>query len=224
MIHPCLQPTAEQIRIAQITELKTGNQDPTHEKVIQLMEMTERSEEDACLALYECDNDVGRAVIYLLENLEIGAVMTTSKKKKNKSSTADDEDSTANVQRDSSKDERPRNQKSVLSKGKSERGGRIRPSGESHNDRPNNARPRTTMNSRRGGFSGENYSKFFIFIIVNFHLCNFFSLSHRNSWWSRWSNPWNSWRSWAKLPRSFPKQSRSAGNRQLGSSLNESQW
>lgn len=119
------------------------------------MEMTERSEEDACLALYECDNDVGRAVIYLLENLEIGAVMTTSKKKKNKSSTADEDDSTANIQRDSSKDERPRHQKPLLSKGgKPERGGRIRPTGESHNDRPNNARPRPTMNARRGGFSG----------------------------------------------------------------------
>lgn len=118
------------------------------------MEMTERSEEDACLALYECDNDVGRAVIYLLENLEIGAVMTTSKKKKNKSSTADEDDSTANIQRDPSKDERPRHQKPLLSKGKPERGGRIRPTGESHNDRPNNARPRPAMNARRGGFSG----------------------------------------------------------------------
>lgn len=117
------------------------------------MEMTERSEEDACLALYECDNDVGRAVIYLLENLEIGAVMTTSKKKKNKSSTADEEDSTANIQRDQLKDERPRNQKPLVSKGKSERGGRTRPTGESHNDRPTNARPRV-MNSRRGGFAG----------------------------------------------------------------------
>lgn len=80
-----MQPTAEQIRIAQILELKNGNQDPTREKVIQLMEMTERSEEDACLALYECDNDVEQAVIYLLENLEVGALVTNMKKKKNKS-------------------------------------------------------------------------------------------------------------------------------------------
>ena len=57
------QPTAEQIRIAQITEIKSGTQDPTREKVSQLMELTERSEEDACLALYECDNDLGLAVI-----------------------------------------------------------------------------------------------------------------------------------------------------------------
>lgn len=49
------------------------------------MEMTERSEEDACLALYECDNDVEQAVIYLLENLEVGALVTNTKKKKNKS-------------------------------------------------------------------------------------------------------------------------------------------
>lgn len=79
------QPTAEQIRIAQILEFKNGTQDPTREKVIQLMEMTERSEEDACLALYECDNDVEQAVIYLLENLEVGALVTNTKKKKNKS-------------------------------------------------------------------------------------------------------------------------------------------
>lgn len=49
------------------------------------MEMTERSEEDACLALYECDNDVEQAVIYLIENLEIGSLVTNTKKKKNKS-------------------------------------------------------------------------------------------------------------------------------------------
>jgi hypothetical protein len=79
------QPTPEQIRIAQILEFKGGAQDPTREKVIQLMEMTERSEEDACLALYECDNDVEQAAIYLLENLEIGSLVTNTKKKKNKS-------------------------------------------------------------------------------------------------------------------------------------------
>ncbi len=80
-----MQPTAEQIRIAQILEFKNGNLDPTREKVTQLMEMTERSEEDACMALHECDNDVEQAVIFLLENLEIGSLVTNAKKKKNKS-------------------------------------------------------------------------------------------------------------------------------------------
>lgn len=87
-----MQPTAEQIRIAQITEIKSGNEDPKlREKVDQLMETTQRSEADACLALYECDNDVERAVIYLLEQLEVDALITTSKKKKNRlaSSAAD---------------------------------------------------------------------------------------------------------------------------------------
>lgn len=46
--------------------------------------MTERSEEDVCCALYECDNDMDRAVIFLLEQLPVGAFATTSKKKKNK--------------------------------------------------------------------------------------------------------------------------------------------
>lgn len=49
------------------------------------MEMSQRSEEDVCYALYECDNDVHKAVIYLLETLEVDAFATTSKKKKNRS-------------------------------------------------------------------------------------------------------------------------------------------
>lgn len=48
------------------------------------MEMTQRSEEDVCCALYECDNELDRAVIFLLEQLPINAFATTSKKKKNK--------------------------------------------------------------------------------------------------------------------------------------------
>jgi hypothetical protein len=118
------------------------------------MELSERSEEDACLALYECDNDVERAVVYLLENLEIGAVITTSKKKKNKASAADEDDPITNNHRESPRDERSRNQRPPVSKGKSERGGRPRPSGESHIDRQNTNRPPRAMNSRRGGFSG----------------------------------------------------------------------
>lgn len=54
------------------------------EKVLSLMEMTQRSEEDVCCALYECDNDLDRAVIFLLEQLPINAFATTSKKRKNK--------------------------------------------------------------------------------------------------------------------------------------------
>lgn len=59
------------------------------------METTQRSEEDVCYALYECDNDVEKAVIYLLETLEVGAFATTSKKKKNRSAASTNEANTA---------------------------------------------------------------------------------------------------------------------------------
>lgn len=66
------QPTAEQIRIAQITEISTGSDDPKmREKVANLMETTQRTEEEVCCALYECDNDLDRAVIFLLEQLPV---------------------------------------------------------------------------------------------------------------------------------------------------------
>ncbi|XP_031635892.1 protein lingerer isoform X2 [Contarinia nasturtii] len=79
------QPTAEQIRIAQITEISTGSDDPKmREKVANLMETTQRTEEEVCCALYECDNDLDRAVIFLLEQLPVGAFETSSKKKKNR--------------------------------------------------------------------------------------------------------------------------------------------
>lgn len=66
------QPTAEQIRIAQITDVNSGTDDPKmREKVNNLMEMTQRSEEEVCCALYECDNDLERAVIFLLETLPV---------------------------------------------------------------------------------------------------------------------------------------------------------
>lgn len=41
------------------------------EKVAELMEMTHRSEEDVCCALSECDNDLNRAAMFLLETLPV---------------------------------------------------------------------------------------------------------------------------------------------------------
>ncbi|XP_037046077.1 protein lingerer isoform X31 [Bradysia coprophila] len=80
-----VKPTAEQIRIAQITDINSGSEDPKmREKVASLMETTHRSEEDVCCALYECDNDLDRAVIFLFETLPVGAFETSSKKKKNR--------------------------------------------------------------------------------------------------------------------------------------------
>lgn len=164
------QPTAEQIRIAQITEIKSGAQDPTREKVSQLMELTERSEEDACYALHECDNDVERAIVYLLENLEVGAFSTTTKKKKNKTAATDetgegDEFVANNHQREGGRDgnnDRSRNSRGN-NRGRSDGGfsrGRSRPSGDSRDDRAVD-RPGRGIGPRRGGFSGEtNNSKF----------------------------------------------------------------
>lgn len=156
-----MQPTAEQIRIAQITEIKSGTQDPTREKVSQLMEMTERSEEDACLALYECDNDVERAVIYLLENLEVGALITTTKKKKNKPEpSADADEFESNNHRESTRDgnnDRSRNPRGS-NRGRPEGGfnrGRSRPSGDPREDRAAVDRPARGTGPRRGGFSGK---------------------------------------------------------------------
>lgn len=54
------------------------------EKVANLMEMTQRSEEEVCCALNECDNDMDKAVLFLLETLPVGAFETSSKKKKNR--------------------------------------------------------------------------------------------------------------------------------------------
>lgn len=70
------QPTAEQIRIAQITEVGTSSDDPKmREKVASLMETTQRTEEEVCCALYECDYDLDRAVIFLFETLPVVGVV-----------------------------------------------------------------------------------------------------------------------------------------------------
>lgn len=41
------------------------------EKVATLIEMTQRSEEEVCCALNECDNNLERAVVFLLETLPV---------------------------------------------------------------------------------------------------------------------------------------------------------
>lgn len=129
------------------------------------MEMTERSEEDACFALNECDNDVERAVIYLLENLEVGAMITTTKKKKSKTASAegagDVDEFESNNHRDGARDgnnDRSRNPRGS-NRGRPDGGfsrGRSRPSGDSRggDDRALDRQPRGT-GPRRGGFAGE---------------------------------------------------------------------
>ena len=133
------------------------------------MEMTERSEEDACLALYECDNDVERAVIYLLENLEVGALITTTKKKKSKTPSADGagdaDEFESNNHRDGARDgnnDRSRNPRGS-NRGRPDGGfnrGRSRPSGDSRGDDRALDRPSRGTGPRRGGFAGELESSF----------------------------------------------------------------
>lgn len=87
---PHQKPTAEQMRIAQITDINSA--DPKMgEKVATLIEMTQRSEEEVCCALYECDNNLEKAVVFLLETLPVGAFETSSKKKRNKVANASTE-------------------------------------------------------------------------------------------------------------------------------------
>ncbi|XP_016943305.4 protein lingerer isoform X3 [Drosophila suzukii] len=75
--------TTEQLRIAQITNSTT--EDPQiNEKVTLLLTMTQRSEEEVCCALNECDYDLEAAANFLIEELPQGAFAKYEKKRKNK--------------------------------------------------------------------------------------------------------------------------------------------
>ncbi|XP_002089570.3 protein lingerer isoform X10 [Drosophila yakuba] len=75
--------TTEQLRIAQITNSTT--EDPQiNEKVLLLLTMTQRSEEEVCCALNECDYDLEAAANFLIEELPQGAFAKYEKKRKNK--------------------------------------------------------------------------------------------------------------------------------------------
>ncbi|XP_022228682.2 protein lingerer isoform X7 [Drosophila obscura] len=81
--------TTEQLRIAQITNSTT--EDPQiNEKVTLLLTMTQRSEEEVCCALNECDYDLEAAANFLIEELPQGAFAKYEKKKKRPASTAAD--------------------------------------------------------------------------------------------------------------------------------------
>ncbi|XP_022258082.1 ubiquitin-associated protein 2-like isoform X1 [Limulus polyphemus] len=83
-LNPKIQPTAEQIRIAQIINDANKNEDLQH-KVEQVMEITNRSKDDAIIALHDSDNDPDKAITLLLEGVQSeGKWETTGKKKKNR--------------------------------------------------------------------------------------------------------------------------------------------
>ncbi|KAH8284588.1 hypothetical protein KR018_004957 [Drosophila ironensis] len=79
--------TTEQLRIAQITNSAT--EDPQiKEKVTLLLTMTQRSEEEVCCALNECDYDLEAAANFLIEELPQGAFAKYEKKRKSKAANA----------------------------------------------------------------------------------------------------------------------------------------
>ncbi|XP_054736612.1 protein lingerer isoform X11 [Anastrepha obliqua] len=153
--HP--KPTAEQLRIAQITNSNTSEDPQMREKVATLIEMTQRSEEEVCCALYECDNDMERAVVYLFETLPVGAFETSSKKKKNKAASVGQEnaggdgewtDTNANTDRR----EKSRNRSS-------NRGGRGGTDSRGWRGREARENERNLRDSRGGDDRNDNYRR-----------------------------------------------------------------
>ncbi|XP_075541750.1 uncharacterized protein LOC142575880 isoform X3 [Dermacentor variabilis] len=81
---PKVQPTPEQIRLAQIINDPTKQDDPDiRNKVNQVMEVTGQSSDAVVIALHDCDNDPARAITMLIEgNKQEGEWETRGKKKK----------------------------------------------------------------------------------------------------------------------------------------------
>ncbi|XP_035220242.1 protein lingerer-like isoform X2 [Stegodyphus dumicola] len=81
-----IQPTAEQLRIAQIiNDANKSDYPDLKDKVEKIIEITGRTSDAALVALHDCDNDSNRAAIMLLEgNQDEGKWETSGKKKKNR--------------------------------------------------------------------------------------------------------------------------------------------
>ncbi|EEB12834.1 lingerer, putative [Pediculus humanus corporis] len=81
--NPKAQPTAEQMRIAQIIDRRTDDS-KLKEKIKQIMDATRKTEDEVITALHDCDNDLDSAVNMLLEGEAQGEWETSGKKKKNR--------------------------------------------------------------------------------------------------------------------------------------------
>ncbi|OQR77169.1 hypothetical protein BIW11_07285 [Tropilaelaps mercedesae] len=79
------QATAEQLRIAEITNVTT-EQDSVelHKKIKNVVEFTGRSQDEAAMVLHDCDGDVEEAINFLLEASAAGTGWETSGAKKKK--------------------------------------------------------------------------------------------------------------------------------------------
>lgn len=93
--NPKTQPTAEQMRIAQIIDTRTEDPD-LKDKIKQVMDATRKTEDEVCTALHDCDNDPDRAVNMLLEGMGQGEWETSVKKKKNRQPSTTKSDSAVN--------------------------------------------------------------------------------------------------------------------------------
>ncbi|CAH0776304.1 unnamed protein product [Bemisia tabaci] len=81
--HVTHKATAEQIRMAQTTTIDTkADVDPKlASKIKKVMEFTSRSEDEVILAFHDCDNDLERAIEYLLSE-NVDSQWSVSKKKR----------------------------------------------------------------------------------------------------------------------------------------------
>ncbi|KAL5005522.1 hypothetical protein ScPMuIL_018978 [Solemya velum] len=79
-----MQPTPEQIRMAQmISDTSNTDDEELKKKIEQIKELTNRSSDEVQIALHDCENDTERAVNYLLEKeSDQGEWRETGKKKK----------------------------------------------------------------------------------------------------------------------------------------------
>ena len=82
-----LVPTSEQLRLAQITQSADNNKDPQRKAtILQIMEITGKSEDDVATALFDCNWDETKAVELLLDDSAgFGSWEETGKKKTKKS-------------------------------------------------------------------------------------------------------------------------------------------
>lgn len=88
---PKVQPTPEQIRIAQMINDRAENEDPANrkiEKIEQVMEATGKSYDEAAVALHDAEFDPEKAVIMLLEGENDQGEWKESGKKKKRTNTA----------------------------------------------------------------------------------------------------------------------------------------
>ncbi|RUS84987.1 hypothetical protein EGW08_007232, partial [Elysia chlorotica] len=114
-----MQPTQEQIRLAQMMSTNQKDADPS--TVHELMELTGKSEEDVVIALHDAENDADRAVMILLEggDEQQGEWREQGGKRKKKSNTSalKDSDHTGEDQFDSRPKDRGDREDSGIDRG-----------------------------------------------------------------------------------------------------------